>query len=74
VWIDSPHCTEGVARLVVEHSAGLLQLDAQGRPILGVSEEEAADKDSELIALEIECRRSGHPVVFVDLPIAGLDH
>jgi hypothetical protein len=25
------------------------------------------------VALEIECRRAGRPVVFVDLPIEGLD-
>ena len=35
--------------------------------------DDVADKDSELVALEVECRRAGQPVVFVDLPVEGLD-
>ena len=41
--------------------------------MLGVGAAEVARKDSELVALEVECRGAGHPVVYVDLPIPGLD-
>jgi len=75
VWIDHVACADdpAAARLAIEHSFGLLKLNDAGVPVLAVSEEDAADKDSELIACEIECHRAGKPIVFVDLPIAGLD-
>ncbi len=73
VWIDHSSCDGTTAALVLEHASGLLRLDDRGRPVLAVSEEDVADRDSELIACEIECARAGRPVVFVDLPIAGLD-
>jgi succinyl-CoA synthetase beta subunit len=72
VWIDHSRCDETVTAMVVQHAAGLLH-EQDGKPVLAVSEDDAADKDSELIACEIECRREGSPVVFVDLAIAGLD-
>lgn len=72
VWIDHAACDAAATQLVVQHSAGLLR-EQGGKPVLAVSEEEIAGKDSELIACEIECRRAGRPVLFVDLPIAGLD-
>ena len=71
VWIDDDLDAAATA-FVVEQSGGLLRADG-GRPVLAVSADEAAGKDSELIALEIECRRAGRPAVFVDLPIEGLD-
>ena len=73
VWIDHADCDEAAAKLAVEHSAGLLALDGGGRPALAVSEEDVAGKDSELIGCEIECRRAGRPVLFVDLSIPVLD-
>jgi succinyl-CoA synthetase beta subunit len=72
VWIDTDACDAETTALVVEQSQGLLR-DSGGRPELAVSEDDVAGKDSELVALEVECRRAGRPVVFVDLPIAGLD-
>ena len=48
--------------------------DANGKPQLSVSAEEAAGKDSEWIACEVECRRAGIEAVFVDLEIPGLIH
>ena len=42
-------------------------------PVLAVSEEEAAGKDSEFIACEVELRRAGKPVVYVELDVPGLD-
>ncbi len=72
VWIDHSACDAATTQLVIQHSAGLLG-EQGGRPVLAVSEEEVAGKDSELIACEIECRRAGAPVLFVNLPIPGLD-
>lgn len=72
VWIDHAACDAPTTQLVIQHSAGLLR-EHDGKPVLSVSEEEVAGKDSELIACEIECRRAGKGVLFVDLPIAGLD-
>jgi succinyl-CoA synthetase beta subunit len=73
VWIDHANCDAKTAQSVVDQSQGLLELDGDGRPVLAIELEEVATKDSELIACEIECRRAGHPVVFVDLAIEGLD-
>ncbi|MCI0365728.1 MAG: acetate--CoA ligase family protein, partial [Phycisphaerales bacterium] len=72
VWIDHVRCDATTTAFVVEHSSGLLKSE-DALPVLAVSEEEVAGKDSELVALEIECRRAGMRVVFVDLPIEGLD-
>jgi succinyl-CoA synthetase beta subunit len=72
VWIDQVRCDGATTAFVVEHSAGLFTSE-NGLPLLAVPQEEIAGKDSELIALEIECRRAGMRVVFVDLPIQGLD-
>lgn len=72
VWIDLARCTPEATALAVKHSGGVLREEG-GKPALAVSEAEAASKDSEMIACEIECLRAGEPVVFVDLPIPGLD-
>jgi succinyl-CoA synthetase beta subunit len=81
VWIDHEACDRmsGATDLVVQHSGLLLKRDERGRPVLAVSEADIAGKDSEMIALEIECRRAlpgagaGKRIVFVDLPVPGLD-
>jgi len=73
VWIDHTACDRATTDLVVQHSSFLLKSDDLHKPVLAVTEAEVANKDSELIAMEIECRRAGKPVVYVDLPIAGLD-
>ncbi len=72
VFIDHDHCDAEATKLVVQHSAGLLK-EENGKPLLAVSEEDVAGKDSELIACEMECHRAGRPVVFVDLSLPGLD-
>ncbi|MHC4083298.1 MAG: hypothetical protein ACYSU2_18470, partial [Planctomycetota bacterium] len=72
VWIDGDRCDAETTAFVVEQSQGLLR-EVDGKPELAVGEEDVAGKDSELVALEIECRRAGRPVVFVDLPLEGLD-
>jgi hypothetical protein len=73
VWIDHAACDAATTEVVVQNSSWLLKSDERQRPVLAVAEAEAANKDSELIMLEIECRRAGKPVVFVDLPIPGID-
>ncbi|MHC4947053.1 MAG: ATP-grasp domain-containing protein [Planctomycetota bacterium] len=74
LWIDAAAADDETAALVVEHAAGLLERDADsGRPVPAVDAETLAGRDSELIGCEIECLRAGRPVVFVDLPVAGLD-
>ncbi len=72
VWIDVGACDEIATRLVVEHGSGLFK-DEGGKPALAVPMDVLDGKDSELIACEIECHRAGRPVVFVDMPIPGLD-
>jgi len=72
VWIDHAACGAATTQLVIQHSGGLLR-EQGGKPVLAISEEEAAGKDSELIACETECRRAGKPILFVDLPIQELD-
>ncbi len=73
VWIDHASCDEKISNFIIEKSDGLLKANENGKPILAVAEEEIAKKDSELIALEIECRRQGTPVLFVDLSLPDLD-
>jgi succinyl-CoA synthetase beta subunit len=72
VWIDHAACDASTTDFIVQHGSWLLK-NAGDRPVLAVKEDEAANKDSELIMLEIECLRVGKPVVFVDLPVGGID-
>jgi succinyl-CoA synthetase beta subunit len=72
VWVDGDRCDAETTAFVVAQSQGLLR-EVNGKPELAVSAQDVAGKDSELVALEIECRRAGRPVVFVDLPVEGLD-
>lgn len=75
VWIDHTHCDATTSDFIVHHGSMMLKLDEKSRkPVLAVSETDIANKDSEMIMLEIECRRAGKPVVFVDLPVPGIDH
>jgi succinyl-CoA synthetase beta subunit len=73
VWIDLANCDDIASQLVIEHGGGLFERDEQGHPRLAISEDEAAKKDSEFVACEVECLRAGRPVIFVDLEIPGLD-
>ena len=68
LWID--HLSPEIAQLVIGHSSGLLESNGDGQP---TPVEDIRDKDSELIACEIECLRDGHPVVFLDMPVRGLE-
>ncbi len=72
VWIDHDGCDAQATEFVVANSSGLLE-QRGGLLVLAVAQDKVAARDSELVALEVECRRANHPVVFVDLPIPGLD-
>ena len=73
VWVDLPACDAQATALVVNHGFDLFQ-ENDGKPTLAVTDEEIVGKDSELIALEVELRRAGKPVVFVELDIPGLEN
>ena len=68
LWIDDTDAQ--ASKCVIEQSAGLLELNGENQP---VPVDDITDKDSELIACEIECLRAGHPVLFVDMPVKGLE-
>lgn len=71
LWIDHEIWKKS-SSAIISRSTRLLK-DDDGRPALGVSLEELATKDSELIACEVECRRDGIGGVFVELDIPGLE-
>lgn len=66
VWIDGASSDAEAARLAARHSFGLLKAEAS-RVVLAVSAEQAQAKDSEFIACEVELRRAGTPILFVEL-------
>jgi len=74
VWINHNTCDDATSDFIIQNSAELMKKDdATGKPVLAVAEDEVADKDSEMIALEVEARIAGKPAVFVDLPLEGID-
>jgi len=73
VWIDHTNCSKTATALLLDRAAGALTLDDAGKPVLAVDAEQALSLDSAMIEAEIDLRIMGEPVVFVDLPIAGLD-
>ena len=74
LWIDAAAWKQHSAA-IISRSGGLLR-DDNGKPIPTLPPDAFAAKDSELIACEVECRRSGiegEGGVFVVLDIPGLD-
>ncbi len=72
VWINVDQCDPEATAILIEYGGGIFR-DAGGYPELAVTAEDAASRDSELIACEIECIRAGRPVLFVDLLLEGID-
>ncbi|MGE4197254.1 MAG: hypothetical protein AB7G11_09050, partial [Phycisphaerales bacterium] len=70
VWIDRA-AWKTSASAIIARSGGLLK-DAAGEPAISVTPDELMNKDSELIACEVECRRDAVAGVFVELEIPGL--
>jgi succinyl-CoA synthetase beta subunit len=71
VWIDKAKWPE-ICAAVETHSAGLI-VDRDGTPAITLSREEFANKDSELLACDVECRLAGVEGLFLELDIPGLD-
>lgn len=71
VWIDTAKWPE-IRRAVETHSAGLI-VDREGKPATALPAEEFANKDSELLACDVECRLAGVEGFYLELNIPGLD-
>jgi succinyl-CoA synthetase beta subunit len=71
VWIDTAKWPE-IRRAVETHSGGLI-VDRAGAPVAGLPNEEFANKDSELLACDVECRLAGLNGFYLELDIPGLD-
>jgi succinyl-CoA synthetase beta subunit len=70
VWIDTAKWPQ-MRRAVETHSGGLI-VDHEGTPA-PLSGEEFANKDSELLACDVECRLAGVDGFYLELDIPGLD-
>jgi len=73
VWIDTVKWSRdgGIRRAVETHSGGLI-VDHKGVPA-PLGGEEFANKDSELLACDVECRLAGLDGFYLELDIPGLD-
>jgi len=72
VWIDTEKWPE-IRRAVETHSGGLI-VDRAGAPAAAAAaSEEFANKDSELLACDVECRLGGVEGFHLELDIPGLD-
>src|SRR5437879_4065721 len=70
VWIDTEKWPQ-ICSAVETHSGGLI-VDHKGVPA-PLSGEEFANKDSELLACDVECRLAGVDGFYLELDIPGLD-
>ena len=74
LFIDQGALDDESRTLAERHSMGVLKADsATGKLIPSVPRDQLSAKDSELIACEVELRRAGKPVVFLQLSIPILD-
>jgi hypothetical protein len=71
VWIDNPKWPQ--IRTAVESHSGGLVVDREGKPAIALPSEEFANKDSELVACEIECRLAEIEGFYLQLDVPGLD-
>jgi len=73
VWIDTAKWSRdgGIRRAVETHSGGLI-VDHKGVSA-ALGGEEFANKDSELLACDVECRLAGLDGFYLELDIPGLD-
>jgi succinyl-CoA synthetase beta subunit len=71
VWIDTTNWLR-IRAAVEMHSGGLI-VDRAGGPATSLSSEEFANKDSELLACDVECRLAGVEGFYLELDIPGLD-
>jgi hypothetical protein len=71
VWIDTAQWPQ-ISRTVDTHSCGLIA-DRGSAPVAALASEEFANKDSELLACDVECRLAGVEGFYLELDIPGLD-
>jgi succinyl-CoA synthetase beta subunit len=72
VWIDTARWPQ-IRRAVETHSGGLI-VDRAGVPAAApLSGDEFANKDSELLACDVECRLAGMEGFYLELDIPGLN-
>jgi len=71
VWIDTTRWKE-IRPAVETHSAGLI-VDRAGAPSMSLPSEEFANKDSELLACDVECRLAGIDEFYLELDVPGLN-
>jgi succinyl-CoA synthetase beta subunit len=71
VWIDTATWSR-IRDAVETHSGGLIA-DRAGSPVATLATEEFANKDSELLACDVECRLAGVEGFYLELDIPGLD-
>ncbi|MCP4590989.1 MAG: succinyl-CoA synthetase subunit beta [bacterium] len=71
-YVDYDKCDEATNAVLLEYGKGIFEIK-DGKPVLALSEEAVAGKDSELIACEVECRGRGQDAIYVSLPIAGMN-
>jgi hypothetical protein len=74
VWIDTANWSRGggIRPAVETHSGGLI-VDRGGAPAIALPSDEFANKDSELLACDVECRLAGVEGFHLELDIPGLD-
>ena len=70
LWIDTAKWPQ-IRRAVETHSGGLI-VDREGKPVTALPTEEFANKDSELLACDVECRLAGLEGFYLELDIPGL--
>src|SRR5881296_2852936 len=70
VWINTAQWPQ-IRAAVEMHSGGLI-VDRQGAPAAALASEEFANKDSELLACDVECRLAGVEGFYLELDIPGL--
>ncbi|NOX58014.1 MAG: succinyl-CoA synthetase subunit beta [Planctomycetes bacterium] len=71
VYLDHTRCDKSVNDVLTEFGGGIFEFE-DGKPVLGIGEDEVADRNSELVACEVELRNRGMDVMYVSLPIRGL--
>jgi hypothetical protein len=76
VWIDTAHWSRdpGIRRAIETYSGGLIvDRPAAAGPAATLASEDFANKDSELLACDVECRLAGVEGFYLELDIPGLD-
>src|SRR6267143_804920 len=71
VWIDDTMWP--LIRSAIETHSGGLIIDRKDAPAIALPSEEFANKDSELVACDVECRLAGIDGFYLELDVPGLD-